>query len=400
MGYDFDTLADRRNAANMKYMDAPATVLQAGGISFCGAEMDFKTAPEIIRALVDKAENGLYGFTVVDDEYLDATANWMKERRNFEIEKEWVLPTYGTLQSIAAAIRAFSDEGDGVVIQPPVYMLYNRVITLNKRVIVENKLHYDQGQYQMDFARLEQCFSLESTKIMILCNPHNPIGKVWDRETLTTLAILARKYGVLVISDEIFAEIVFENHYTVPYVTIEEAREHAMVTTSLGKTFNFTGFSHANVIIPSEEIRLRLKRQKEIDHYGSMNPFVRQAVVAAYTQGHRWLEEMIAYVYVNVRLLCAFFNKYMPQVTVSEPQGTFLVWIDWNGLGMDEDALNVFLVQEAALDLDRGSRFGAGGTGFSRMNLATPRAQLESSLARLLAAAERMGYTSTINEVN
>lgn len=396
MKYDFDTLADRLNCGNMKYLDTPDSVLKAGGVSYCGAEMDFKTAPVIIEALTEKARNGLYGYTIPDDEYWNAIVYWMKSRRNFEISREWIVPTYGTLQSIASAIRAFSGEGEGIVIQPPVYLLYSKVIERNNRTIVNNPLIYEAGSYRMDLAGLEKAFAQEHTKIMILCNPHNPIGKVWDEETLSKVAELANRYGILVISDEIFGEIVFEHHYTVPYLKVAGADQHAIVTTSLGKVFNFTGFAHSNVLIASQQVRERFVKQREIDHYGSINPFMREALVAAYMLGGEWVDEMLAYVYDNVKLVCGFFEKHLPRVKVAEPQGTFLIWIDWNGLALNEDELTEFLKEEAALDLDRGSLFGEGGSCFTRMNMASPRKQLEQSLERLLNAAGQRGFTKSI----
>ncbi|WP_010268005.1 MalY/PatB family protein [Paenibacillus senegalensis] len=396
MKYDFDTLADRANSGNMKYLETPDAVLQAGGVSYCGAEMDFKTAPVIIAALKKKAENGLYGYTIPDDDYWNAILHWMKTRRDFEISKDWIVPTYGTLQSIAAAIRAFSVEGDGVVIQPPVYLLYSKVIERNQRSVVNNPLIYEAGSYRMDFAGLERAFAQKQTKIMILCNPHNPIGKVWDEETLAKVAKLANQYGILVISDEIFAEIVFDHHHTVPYMKVPGAEQHAIVATSLGKVFNFTGFAHSNIIIASEPIRKLFVKQREVDHYGSINPFLRAALVAAYEQGGDWVDEMLAYVNVNVNLVKDFFKKHLPKVNIAELQGTYLIWIDWNGLGLNEDELIGFLKGEALLDMDRGSLFGEGGEGFTRMNLATPRKQLEESLERLLHAADRRGFTTSI----
>lgn len=399
MKYDFDTLVNRQNSGNMKYRDTPEEVLQAGGISYSGAEMDFKTAPVIMEALAAKARNGLYGYTITDDEYINAMMHWMKTRRDFEIQREWIVPTYGTLQAMAAAIRAFSSEGEGVVIQPPVYLLYRKVIEHNHRQVVESPLLYEGGEYRMDFTSLEQVFARRDTKLMVLCNPHNPIGKVWPRDVLTRVAELAARYDVLVIIDEIFAEVVFNGHYTVPYLQIPGAEGHAIVTTSLGKVFNFTGFSHANVLIASESLRASFLRQREIDHYGSINPFMREALIAGYRHGGEWVDEMLGYVQENIRLVCDFFQKYLPQITIPETQGTFLIWMDWNALGLSEEELHAFLRKEAALDLDCGSWFGTGGYGFTRMNLATPRKPLEQALERLKAASEQRGYTTMIKGV-
>lgn len=400
MEYDFDTLADRLNSGNMKHMDTPDQVLEAGGVSYCGAEMDFKTAPAIVEALVAKARNGLYGYTLADDEYLSAIVGWMRSRRGLEAEKDWIVPTYGTLQSIAAAIRAFTAEGEGIVIQPPVYLLYERVIERNGRRVAANPLICEQGRYRMDYEGLEILFAREDTKLMILCNPHNPIGKIWGRDDLAKVAELAEKHGVIVISDEIFAEVAFGGRTTVSYLDVPGGANHGIAATSLGKSFNFTGFSHANMLIASPELREKFRKQRNSDHYGSMNPFVREALIAAYSDGGGWLDAMLLYVEANIKLVGDFLERHLPQVTVSEAQGTFLVWIDWNALGMDEDGLHRFLRDEAGLDLDRGSVFGEGGYGFTRMNLATPRGLLEAALERLRKAAGRRGYTTTLKGVH
>lgn len=392
MTYDFDTLADRTGSGNMKGLDTPERVRAAGGISYCGAEMDFKTAPVIMEALEAKARNGLYGYTVPDDDYIGATVQWMKDRRKFSVAPDWIVPTSGTLQTIAAAIRAFTEEGDGVVVQQPVYYLYHKVIMRNGRRVVNNPLIYEAGTYRMNMADLERAFADPSTKLMILCNPHNPIGKVWDTETLAEIATLANRHGVIVVSDEIFGEVVFAPHHAPSYLTVPGAQDHAIVTTSLGKVFNFTGFSHANAIIASEELREAFRRQRDRDHYGSLNPFLREALIAGYTRGGDWVDHMLAYVQGNVALVRGFFQRHFPAVHMVDPEGTYLVWIDWNGLGLTEAELNRFLLEEALLDLDRGSLFGEEGSGFTRMNLATPRSKLVQSLDRLLAAAIRRGF--------
>jgi cystathionine beta-lyase len=232
----------------------------------------------------------------------------------------------------------------------------------------------------------------ESTSMMVLCNPHNPVAKVWRREDLERVAALAKKYNVLVFSDEIFAEVIFPGYEAIPYSTLPDAFDHCIVSTSLGKAFNFTGFSHANMIIPNAQLMQAFKAQRDIDHYGSMDPFIYAAVCAAYRNGGEWLNAMVAYVHQNIQMIQQFFAKYLPQIIIAEPEGSFVIWIDWHALGLDEDALNDFLVNEAYLDLDPGSHYGVEGTGFSRMNVAAPRAEIEKSLAHLLTAAQKRGF--------
>jgi len=383
MKYNFDQLAVRESFGNMKHIGTPATVMERDGITFCGAEMDFPTAPVVIEALIKRAQNGLYGYTLADQKYTDSIISWMRRRRNWEIQKEWIVPTNGTLHAIGSCIKAFSNEQDGVIIQPPVYMLYERVITTNNRIMVVNQLRYEQGIYSIDFEQLEELMSVPSNKIMIICNPHNPVSKVWDDADLSRIVQLAIKYDVILISDEIFAEIVFKGHQTTPLLNIEHANEISVVLTSIGKSFNFTGFSHANAIISSGRIREKFLAQRRIDHYGSMNPFIREAIIAAYEDGDAWFDEMLQYVSKNIEYVEQFFHNHFPEVTVSPIEGTYLAWIDWNNLSLNDDQLERFLLEEAALDLDQGWHFGIGGSGFTRINLATPREQLVNALERL-----------------
>jgi cysteine-S-conjugate beta-lyase len=392
--FDFDTLVDRTHSGNMKYIITPECIRSIGGITYSGAEMDFKTAPVIIEALTKKAQGGLYGYTCGDADYLGAVATWMAKQRDWQVELDWIVPAYGTIQSVAAAVRAFTAPGDGVIIQPPVYMQYRKCIELNDRVVVSNPLLYERGRYEMDLLGLERLMARRNTKLMVLCNPHNPIARVWDRHDLEHVAEMAGRHGVLVFSDEIFGEVVFPPHEARPFSTIGNAADISIVSTSLGKIFNFTGFSHANMVIPNEDIRRVFKRQRDVDHYGSLDPFVYSAAMAGYREGGEWAGEMVKYVWGNVQMIRAFFAERLPQVTIPEPQGTFVIWIDWRGLGLSEDALEDFLVNEAYLHLDRGSEYGMEGEGFTRMNVATPRAEIGKSLDRLLVAAEARGYAA------
>jgi len=249
--------------------------------------------------------------------------------------------------------------------------------------MVVNQLRYEQGIYSIDFSQLEELMSIPSNKIMIICNPHNPVSKVWNDADLSRIVQLAIKYEVILISDEIFAEIVFKGHQTTPLLNIEHANEISVVLTSIGKSFNFTGFSHANAIISSGRIREKFLAQRRIDHYGSMNPFIREAIIAAYEDGDAWFDQMLEYVSKNIEYVEQFFHNHFPEVTVSPIEGTYLAWIDWNKLSLNDDQLERFLLEEAALDLDQGWHFGIGGSGFTRINLATPREQLVNALERL-----------------
>ncbi|AFK08111.1 bifunctional PLP-dependent enzyme with beta-cystathionase and maltose regulon repressor activities [Mesotoga prima MesG1.Ag.4.2] len=400
MDYDFDTLVNRENQGNMKCMLTPDIVKKMNLISYAGAEMDFKTAPAIIDALVERARNGLLGFTLADEKYLSSVQWWMKNMRNWEIERDWIVPTYGTIHSVATAIRAFTKEGDGVIVQPPVYNRYEQAVRRTNREIVSNPLIYGDGKYSMDFDDLERCMRVEKNRLFLLCNPHNPIAKVWQRSDLEKISSLAQRYNVLVFSDEIFGEITFNGNSAIPYSTVAGDESNSIVATSLGKVFNLTGVNSANIVIPDPSTRKRFRIQRDADHYGSIDPMVHAAVCAGYgPDGADWVREMREYVWENVSIMKDFFTRNIPAVTMTEVEGSFVIWIDWRRLKLDDEELHSFLLNEAYLDLDRGINYGEGGEGFTRMNIAAPRRKIEESLGFLFEAAARRGYavSETLN---
>lgn len=390
--YEFDILVDRRGTGNEKYDNLNQAFLDAGAISYSGAELDVKAAPCIRKALSDRALGGIYGYTKADRAYYDAVTGWMKMRRGWEVKPEWVVPSYGTMQTICTAIRAFTDEGDGIIVQPPVYVLYDREIRRTKRVMVNNPLIYENGCYRMDFEQLESVMKKPENKLMILCNPHNPIMDVWERKDLERVADLAETYGVLVVADEIFAEHTYGERLT-PYA--EVGTGSCIVATSLGKAFNFTGSSHANAIIPDKVIREAYIEQRNSDHFGSIDPFIYTALLAAYTEeGGRWIDALLEYSAENIRMVTEFFHRYFPQVTVCRHRAGTLLWVDFNGFGMEEKELQRLLQEEALFLCDTGSIYGKEGTNFVRIEVGTPRKLLKEALDRLLEAGKRRGLAN------
>lgn len=384
MSFDFDTLADRKSIGNMKYIVSADQIKENGIVSYAGAEMDFKTAPVIINALKERVENGLFGFTIADDRYYDSIIWWMENQRNWRVAKDTIVPTYGTIYSLATSIRAFTGEGNGVIVQPPVYGRYEQAVKRLNRKIVYNPLAYKDGYYSIDFNNLEKCMADSNNKIMVLCNPHNPVGRVWEENDLKEIAFLAKKYKLIVFSDEIFADVVFENNKVIPYSQISLAEENCIVATALGKTFNLTGINNANMIIPNKNIRERFISQRNADHFGSIDPLVYTTICAAYSEeGAQWVQEMVKYVKTNVDYIIDFFEKNFPTVRIIEPEGTFTIWMDWSKLEHSKSELDHFLNNKALLELDSGEYYGIEGSGFKRMNIATPYYQIANSLKLL-----------------
>jgi len=338
-------------------------------------------------------QNGLMGYTLRDEAYLSAVQWWMKTQRGIEIDQMWVVPTQGTIFSVATAIRLVTAPGEGIIVQPPIYSRYEQAATRLGRKTVYNRLKETDGAYTIDFEDLERLMADGSNKLLVICNPHNPIGKVWGREDLERIAELTNRYGITVFSDEIFGDITFDGHTCVPYCSVDGAARHAITSTSLGKAFNFTGVNHANMIIPDETLRKAFIRQRNADHYGSIDPVTYAAVRGAYCEeGARWDRAMVAYVAKNIRYIREFFGQHLPQVRISPPEGSFVIWIDWRALGLNDEELKHFLEDEAMFGVDPGVHYCHDQEGFTRMSVATARDELRKALNMLLKAAQTRGF--------
>lgn len=389
--FDFETMV-KRKPSNLKLSVTDPEVLRAGNISFDGAEPDFKSAPVIEKALKALAENGLYGFTLCDDTYREAVRTWMERERVCKIDPQWIVPTLGTIHSVATAIRLFTKEGEGIIITPPVYNRYEQAATRLKRktvtcplVLLEEK--NGEKRYHMDFDSLEEKMRQEENRLFVLCNPHNPIGTIWKVEELEQLAKLAEKYHVVVFSDEIFAETVYDGHRTPCYLDIRGAKSHCIVSTSLGKSFHFTGVNHANMLIPDETIREAFIRQRNADHYGSIDPFAYESVLAAYSEeGREWLHAMNDYVEENIKKIRDFFQAEFPLAHVYGGEGGYILWIDFRPYFDTEEEMISFLYHKAYFHVDPGSNYGA--ERFVRMCVASPWYAIKKALDDLKKAME------------
>jgi len=394
MKFDFDTVVDRRDIGNMIEETKPRAIRDAGLPSYWGAEFDFRTAPVVIESLRNAAERGLFGFTLPDAAYLERVAWWYETQRRCPIRTEWILPTHGTIFSLATAIRAFTREGEGIIMLIPGYMRYRQAADRLGRKTVMSTLIHRNGQYHIDFEDLEDKMARPENRLLALCNPNNPTGTVWDAGDLARIAQLAATYGVLVFSDEIFAEVTFGGNCVPPYFSVAGENSSSIACGSLGKCFGLTGINHANVVIPNRDIRERFLAQRNADHYGSIDPLIFAALMGAYSEeGAAWLDAMRDYVWKNYLFVDAFFKEKMPKISVTKPEGTYVLWIDFRGLGLGREELDRFLLDEALLCLDAGESYG-GDSGFMRMNISVPRAELVRSLELLLGAAKERGFTA------
>lgn len=383
--FDFETIADACGVDTGSAFDPGVTVM-------AGAQMHFKTAPCVIDALMRRAQCGLFGYTDSDaPAYLGAVTGWMRDVRGWPIEAKWIVPSYGTLQAICACIRMTTARGEGVIVQPPAYVLYDRVLQRTGRRRVDNPLRLTAGRYAMDFDHLETVMRDPRNKLLLLCNPHNPIMDIWDEATLRTVASLAERHGVLVVADEIFAEHALPGERVTPYASVEGAADNCVVCTSLGKAFNFTGTSHANVVIPDATLRARYIRQRDEDHYGSLSPFLYTAVTSAYTPaGKAWIDALLAHMGPRFARVEAFFRAHVPLASVCRHAAGTLLWVDFRGLGLPEDALHEALGASGVV-MDRGSKYGEAGTLFSRMQVGMPDSELFPALERMREALLPLG---------
>lgn len=378
----------REGLGSLQEALTPKNILDARVPSMGGAEFDFKTAPCIRRALADYALNGYYAFTWPIDGYLERIEWWMANARDWEIEGDWVVPTLGTIFSVATCLRMLLGPDDTMIVQPPVYYRYEQAANRLGLKTVYNPLRVVDGTYRMDLAHLESLMANPHNKLLVICNPANPVGRVWTIDELTRVSELSAKYGTIVVSDEIFAEVTFGGHRTTPYASLAPGRENAIVLTSIGKSFSCTGLNFANAIIPGTDLRERFSVQRTRDHFGSIDPFGRQALMAAYTpEGLEWQRQSVAYMATNRQIIAdAIEGSGLGRVYPTE--GTFVCWAHWEGLSWQGEELNRFFEEKALLEVEPGTEYGEGLERFSRINISGRHQETAQAMQRLVAAVE------------
>lgn len=383
MNYDFETVA-RTLPGNLKWKWTTEAAKKAGIVSFEAAEMDFPTAPSIIRSVTQMVQNGNFGFNSPTEEYFDAVKWWMKEARGWDIDTEWVVPVMGTIFSVATAIRLTMGPGDRLIIMSPIYNRYAQAARRMDLETVDVPMKCVDERYEIDFAGLEKAMSDPHNRLLILCNPSNPTGNVWTRDELTQLARLSARYGVYVFSDEIFAEVTFDGRRTIPYCEIPEGRKYAMVCTGLGKAFNFTGVNHANMIIPDPDLRERFTKRRTADHYGSLEPFAYASLMGAYCEeGLDWFREMLKVVGRNRQIVQEAMDGTAVPGRIFPVEGTYVGWIRWNVPGLSGVQLKEDLAEKALFIVEEGNEFGPGLENYTRVNLAATNAQTIAAMERV-----------------
>jgi cystathionine beta-lyase len=348
------------------------------------ADMDFRSPQPVIDALVQRAQHGIFGYTYQDDAYFEAVVDWMRRRQGWEIQPEWIVTTPGVVTGIKLIVHAFVQPGDKVIIQPPVYYPFFEAACCSGGELETNPLVYDGERYRMDFEDLEAKVANPKAKFLILCHPHNPVGRVWTREELKRLGDLCLEHDVWVISDEIHGDLIYSNYEFVPYATLGEAyAQKAFICTAPSKTFNLAGLKTSNMIVPNEDLRCQLQDMMSTVGVRGANLFGLEAGKIAYNEGEPWLDQVMAYIEDNLAFLTDYVAREIPEIIVIPPEGTYLVWLDCRSLGLDKMALHELVLEEAGVFLDDGFIFGQEGVGFQRINIACPRSVLAEALERI-----------------
>lgn len=384
MKFDFDTVVNRKNTNAIKYDLAKKRGKPEDAVSLWVADMDFPAAPCIQKAVAEKAAHGIWGYSRPDSRYYDALKKWYKERHNFEVQNEWVVNTPGVCFALAAAIKAFTNEGESVLIQKPVYYPFFNIINSLQRKVVNSSLILKNNHYETDFDDFERKIVQENVKMFILCSPHNPGGRVWTKQELQKISEICLAHNVLVVSDEIHSDITFgSNVHTVYGSLSEQALKNSIICTAPSKSFNLAGLQFSNIFIADEKLRKAFSEELEKTGYDEPSVFGIVAATAAYSEGADWFDSVKSYIWENILFAKNYIEENASQIKVLVPEGTYLLWLDFSETGLSDSEINDRVLNKAKVWLDSGSMFGKEGEKFQRINCATPRIILEDALKRI-----------------
>ncbi|MFY1047557.1 MalY/PatB family protein [Chryseobacterium sp. GP-SGM7] len=378
--YNFDEIIKRRGTNSVKWdLEIDAEVLP-----MWVADMDFRTAPEITEVIVEKVSQGVFGYGLVPDNFLEAISEWWKEIHQYHIKKEWILPGPGMIPTLSAILRTFVKSGENIIIQPPVYNHFYNFFENCEFGVMENNLIYINRAYEIDFDDLEIKASDSTAKVLLLCNPHNPVGRVWKRNDLEKIAEICAKHHVMVVSDEIHADLVYEGYHHIPFTSV--AANYNLNSVSCGspcKTFNLAGLPISYVISENIDVLNKIHKTFEIQETSYPNTIAATALIAAYQNGKEWMRELKIYLNGNYQYLLEFIKKNIPEIKVLPLEATYLVWLDCNSLNKTSDELSKILLEEQKIWVNAGTMYGAAGEGFLRINIGCPREVLLEGLKRL-----------------
>ena len=390
--YNFDRIIDRKGTSCLKYDFGMKRKGRTDLLPMWVADMDFALPEEILADFHKRIDHGIFGYTDPDAEYFAALDRWFSLHHGYHIQPEWVTLGCGVVFGLATGVKAFTELGDAVLIQQPVYYPFREVIEDNGRKFINSQLRYENGKYTIDFADFEQKILENQVKVFLLCSPHNPAGRVWTKEELTRLGEICLKHRVIILDDEIHCDFVYAPHHFTSFLALDEKyRDNLVVFNSPSKTFNVAGLQPGNIIIPNKELRRRYRKANAAAGYSQGSIMGQVAVKSCYTKGDAWVKELVEYIAGNIAWVRDFVKENLPKATFVEPEGTYLVWIDFSGYGLSDEELEHLVVDEAKLWLDSGKIFGPATSQFERFNMACPRATVEKAFHQLKVALEEKG---------
>lgn len=388
--YNFDEIVDRKNTSSLKFDFGIERKGRDDLLPLWVADMDFKLPDEIIEDIEKRVSHGIFGYTDPKDDYKKALKNWFSERHDIELEDEWNTVVPGIVYAIATTIRALTKPGDAVMIQQPVYYPFMETIKLNNRKVVNNQLVYRNDHYEIDFEDFEKKIIEEDVKLFLLCSPHNPVGRVWTKDELIRMADICLRHDVFIFADEIHSDFIYRGFKHTSFLTLgEKYIKKTVLGTSPSKTFNIAGLQVANIIIPDPDIRSSFKRENEAAGYSQGSVLGMTATISAYTKGKQWLDELLDYLEGNLNFVKDFLKEKLPEIKLIEPEGTYLIWLDFSKITDSHKELEKLIVDDAKLWLDSGVIFGRETALFERINIACPRKILKQAMEQLYEAVSR-----------
>ncbi|WP_373185557.1 MalY/PatB family protein [Halopseudomonas sp.] len=388
MTTDFDQEIERRNTQSVKFDALQAVFGSEDVLPMWVADTDFAAPQAVTEALIDRARHPLYGYSLFPESLFQAVIDWFAQRHSWQIEREWIVLAPGVVPSLHAVAMAFAEEGEGIIVQPPVYPPFFSAASKTGRRLVANPLVRRDGEYQMDLEHLDRCAS--DARILALCSPHNPVGRVWRAEELEAVLAIARRHSLVILSDDIHCDLTFAGHPHTMLANLASEEDQIITAVAPSKTFNIAGMGLSALVVPNPVHRRALKQVFDAVHMEPTNPFSITAFEAAYRQGEQWLDELLIYLWGNVQLVDRYLREHIPQIRMDRPEGTYLLWLDCTRLGMSDAELKAFFIREARVGMNPGASFGEQGNGYMRLNIGTRRAVVQEALERIARAVKRL----------
>jgi len=387
MSFDFETLVRREGTASVKWDGRKGYFNSEDLLPMWVADMDFAVPEAVSRAVKERAGHPVFGYTLATDSVYESLVNWMRKRHGYEVQRDWVILSPGVVPSLHAAAIAFALPGEGVIVQPPVYFPFFSAVTETDRKLILNPLRLEDGRYRIDFDHLEECAG-QGARLLILCTPHNPVGRVWSEDELRTVLDIARRHDLVILSDEIHHDLIFPGSSHIPLHLLAGEGANIVTAVAPSKTFNIPGLGLSALIVPNPRHRVALRKAFELLHLGASNPFSLVAFEAAYREGEEWLEALLIYLTETRDFVSQYLAEHIPKIKVIQPEGTYLLWLDCRELGMSDSELKQFFIHKAKVGMNPGTVFGEGGSGFMRMNIGTSKLIVAEALERIRRAVD------------